>query len=54
MSEDSFKIRISFPSDELFKKDDLQNIFSKKMSDALKTIGLDNIPEEYKEAVEKN
>ena len=54
LSEDIVsKLEYLFLLDELFKKDDLQNIFSKKMSDAFKTIGLDNIPEEYKEAVEK-
>ena len=54
LSEDIVsKLEYLFLLDELFKKDDLQNIFSKKMSDTFKTIGLDNIPDEYKEAVEK-
>ena len=54
LSEDiASKLEYLFLLDELFKKDDLQNIFSKKMSDTFKTIGLDNIPDEYKEAVEK-
>ena len=54
LSEDIVsKLEYLFLLDELFNKDDLQNIFSKKMSDALKTIGLNNIPEEYREAVEK-
>tara|TARA_B100001989_G_C24535479_1_gene464088 strand:+ start:66 stop:1817 length:1752 start_codon:yes stop_codon:yes gene_type:complete len=54
LSEDiEFKIEYLFLLEELFKKDDLQNIFSKKMIDSFKTIGSDNIPEKYQEAVKR-
>ena len=39
--------------DELFKQDNLQNIYSKFCNQLLK-IGIDNIPENYKEISEKN
>ena len=54
LSEDtSSKIEYLFLLEDLFKKDDLQSVFSKKMSDSFETIGLDNIPEKYLEAVER-
>ena len=37
----------------MFKKNDLQNIYSKYLSEALKNIGIENIPKEYKEIAEK-
>ena len=54
LSEDtSSKIEYLFLLEELFKKDDLQGIFLKKMSESFEEIGLSNIPEEYLEAVER-
>ena len=54
LSEDtSSKIEYLFLLEDLFKKDDLQSVFSKKMSDSFETIGLDNIPEKYLETVER-
>ena len=38
--------------EELFKKDEIENIYSEFLSDNLKKIGLDNIPEQYKEIAE--
>jgi hypothetical protein len=52
LSEDtSSKIEYLFLLEDLFKKDNLQSVFSKKMSDSFETIGLDNIPEKYLETV---
>ena len=45
-------IEYLFLLDELFKKNKLQNIFPKKLSDSLKDIGIENIPENYKEVAE--
>ena len=54
LSEDtSSKIEYLFLLEELFKKDDLQSIFLKKMSESFEEIGLSNIPEKYLEAVER-
>ena len=53
LSEDNeTKVEYLFLLDELFKKNKLQNIFSKKLSDSLKEIGIENIPENYKEVAE--
>tara|TARA_Y100000591_G_C21849862_1_gene711012 strand:+ start:1277 stop:3016 length:1740 start_codon:yes stop_codon:yes gene_type:complete len=53
LSEDNeTKVEYLFLLDELFKKNKLQNIFSKKLSDSLKDIGIENIPENYKEVAE--
>ena len=38
--------------EELFKKDEIENIYSEFLSDNLKKIGLDNVPEQYKEIAE--
>ena len=35
--------------DELFHKNDLKNIHSSLLSNAIQEIGIDNIPENYKE-----
>ena len=54
LSEDAnSKVEYLFLLEELFKKDDLQKVFLKKMSESFETIGLDNIPEKYLEAVER-
>ena len=48
------KVKLLFLLKELFNQDKLSNIFVKFMSDKLKTINLDEIPESYHEAVKKN
>jgi len=51
LSEDSdSKIDYLFLLEELFRKSDLINIYSKFLSDKIQEIGLDNLPENYKEA----
>ena len=53
LSEDpASKTEYLFLLEDLFKKDDLQNMYSKTLSDNLKEIGLENIPERYKEIAE--
>ena len=53
LSEDpASKTEYLFLLEDLFKKDDLQNMYSKTLSDNLKEIGLENIPEIYKEIAE--
>ena len=46
------KVEYLFILEELFTKNNLQNIFSKKLSDNLKEIGLENIPKNYKEVAQ--
>ena len=48
------KIRLLFLLKDLFKKDDLSNIYVQFLSDKLKEINLDEVPESYVEVVEKN
>ena len=48
------KVKLLFILKELFNQDKLSNIFVKFMSDNLQKINLDEIPESYHEAVEKN
>ena len=48
------KVKFLFLLKDLFKKDNLSNIFTKFMSDRLKEIEIDNIPDTYKEVVKKN
>ena len=43
------KIEHLFLLEELFKKNDLINIYSKFLSDKLEEIGIENLPERYKE-----
>ena len=43
------KIEYLFLLEELFKKSDLSNIYSKFLSDKIKEIGVDNLPVKYKE-----
>ena len=51
LSEDiESKVDYLFILDELFKKNEIQNVFSSFLSDNLKEIGIENVPEDYKEA----
>ena len=54
LSEDiESKVYYLFLLDELFKKDDLKSIYVNFLSDQLKVIGLENIPENYQEIAQK-
>ena len=46
---DESRIELLFLLEELFKKNDLINIYSKFFSDQIEKIGLENLPENYKE-----
>tara|TARA_A100001011_G_scaffold400469_1_gene515251 strand:+ start:13 stop:1749 length:1737 start_codon:yes stop_codon:yes gene_type:complete len=48
------KVKLLFLLKELFKKDNLSNIFVEFLSDRLKEIELEDIPEAYQEVVQKN
>ena len=48
------KVKLLFLLKELFKKDNLSNIFVEFLSDRLQEIELADIPESYKEVVQKN
>ena len=48
--EEKSKIEYLFLLEELFKKSDLTNIFSKFLSDKIEEIGIENLPENYQEA----
>ena len=48
------KIKLLFLLKDLFKKDDLSNIFVEHLSNNLKAINLEKVPESYKESVSKN
>jgi hypothetical protein len=48
------KIKILFLLEDLFRKDDLSNIYVKFLSDRLKEISYEDIPESYQEVVQKN
>ncbi|MBD1172250.1 hypothetical protein IDG78_01735 [Pelagibacterales bacterium SAG-MED05] len=48
------KIKLLFLLKDLFQKDNLSNIFAQFLSDRLKEINLDDVPESYKEVVQKN
>ncbi len=48
------KVKLLFILKELFKKDNLSNIFVEFLSDRLKEITLEDIPDSYKEVVQKN
>ena len=53
LSEDvNSKVEYLFLLEELFKKDDLLNVYSNFLSDNLKNLGLENISEKYKEIAE--
>ena len=51
---DENKIKLLFVLKDLFKKENLSNIFVKKLSDSLEKIDLKDVPKSYKEIVEKN
>ena len=54
LSEDvNSKVEYLFLLEDLFKKSKLQNIFTEKLSNSLKEIGLENIPEKYKKIAER-
>ena len=48
--ENDSKIEYLFLLEELFKKDNLQNIYSKFLSDKILEIGVNNVSEKYQEA----
>ena len=48
------KVRLLFVLKDLFKKDNLSNIFVKFLSDKLKSIDNEKIPQSYQEIVQKN
>ncbi len=47
------KIEYLFLLEELFKKGDLSKIYSKFLSNRIEEIGIENLPEEYREAASK-
>ena len=54
MSENiEFKIEYLFVLEELFKKENFLNIYSKFLSDTIEEIGIDNIPEKYQEEAQR-
>ena len=53
LSEDvNSKVEYLFLLEELFRKDNLLDVYSNFLSDNLKNLGLENIPEKYKEIAE--
>ena len=53
LSEDNdLKIEYLFLLEELFKKENLQNIYSKFLSEKIEEIGIENISERYQEAAQ--
>tara|TARA_X000001036_G_scaffold393214_1_gene392649 strand:- start:794 stop:2536 length:1743 start_codon:yes stop_codon:yes gene_type:complete len=48
-----FKIEYLFVLEELFKKENFLNIYSKFLSDTIEEIGIDNIPEKYQEEAQR-
>ncbi len=48
-SANETKAEYLFLLEELFKKDDLNNIYSKFLSDRIEEIGVENLPESYRE-----
>jgi hypothetical protein len=53
LSEDNdTKIEYLLLLEEMFKKENLQNIYSKFLSDSIKEIGIDNISERFKESAQ--
>ncbi len=51
---DENKIKLLFLLKELFKKENLSNVFVKFLSDRLQEIDPENIPDSYQEVVQKN
>ena len=53
LSEDvNSKIKYLFLLEDLFRKDGLQSVYSKVLTDRLLEVGLENIPEEYQEVAQ--
>tara|TARA_A100001015_G_C15008708_1_gene721986 strand:- start:499 stop:2244 length:1746 start_codon:yes stop_codon:yes gene_type:complete len=50
---DESKVKLLFLLDDMFKKDNLPNIFPKFMSDRLEEIKIENLPSSYTEAIKK-
>ena len=48
------KVKFLFLLEDLFKKDNLRNVYTKFLSDRLKEIDIKKIPESYQEILEKN
>ena len=48
------KLNLLFLLKDLFEKDNLNNIFKENLSDTLKDIDSDDIPDQFKKVVEKN
>ena len=48
------KIKLLFLLEELFRKDNLSNVYVEFLSDKLKEINIEDIPDSYKEVVQKN
>tara|TARA_B100000886_G_scaffold153897_1_gene104753 strand:- start:9295 stop:11028 length:1734 start_codon:yes stop_codon:yes gene_type:complete len=48
-SSDQTKIEFLFLLEELFKKSNLINVYSKYLSDSIEEIGIENLPDEFKE-----
>ena len=48
-SSNQTKIEFLFLLEELFKKDNLINVYSKFLSDRIEEIGIENLPDEFKE-----
>ena len=48
------KIQLLFSLEKLFRKDDLLNVYIEFLSDRLKEINLEDIPESYQEVVQNN
>ena len=48
------KVQLLFLLKNLFKKDNLSNVYTEFMSDRLKEIDIEKIPDSYKEAISKN
>ena len=51
---DESKIKLLFLLNDLFKKDDLSNVYVKFLSDRLQEINLENVSDSYQEVVQKN
>ena len=51
--DEKAQVEYLFILEELFKKDNIQNIYREFLSDALKKIDIKNVPENYQEIVQK-
>ena len=48
------KLDLLFILKDLFKKDQLENVYTKYLSDALKKIDIDDVPDDFRKIVERN